>query len=117
MKKINLVRSIVDADALVEGKRAVVITMGGQDLRTSPVEKIYTGNNGQVYQIETRNTIYQIKKIIMVRGCDMGSLAVGKSATVFCSTGSILKTSPVLAYNVSSNVVYIETEHSIYKNL
>ena len=37
MKKINLVRGIVDADVLVEGNRAIVITMGGQNLRTSPV--------------------------------------------------------------------------------
>ena len=116
MKKINLVRGIVDADVLVEGNRAIVITMGGQNLRTSPVEKIYT-NNGQVYQIETRNTIYQVKKVIIVRGCDMGSLKIGKSATVFCNDSRILKTSPVLAYNVSSSVVYIETEHSIYTNL
>lgn len=113
-KKINLARSV---EMLEIGKAAIITTMGGNQYRTSPVEQILRNVDGSVSQIETMHTIYKFKKVVLVTGCDMGSLKIGQSAMVFCENGDIIQTSPVESYKVSSKLVYIETEHTIYKNL
>lgn len=114
-KKENIIRSV--NEALRIGEAAIITTMGDSEYRTSPVERIWRNADGSVSQIETKHTIYKIKNVILVNGCDMGSLKVGQSATVFCQNGDIVQTSPVENYRVSSKVVYIETDHTIYKNL
>ena len=118
-KKINLARSIEGIDGVMPeiGKAAIITTMGGSKYRTSPVEQILKNADGSVSQIETIHTIYQIKNVVLVTGCDMGSLKIGQSAMVFCENGDIIQTSPVESYRVSSKLVYIETGHTIYKNL
>lgn len=113
-KKINLARSV---EMLELGKAAIITTMGGSQYRTSPVVQILRNADDSVSQIETQHTIYKIKKVILVNGCDMGSLKIGQSAMVFCENGDIVQTSPVEGYRVSSKLIYIETDHTIYKNL
>lgn len=114
-KKENIIRSV--NEALRIGEAAIITTMGDSEYRTSPVERIWRNADGSVSQIETKHTIYKIKNVILVNGCDMGSLKIGQSAMVFCQNGDIVQTSPVENYRVNSKVVYIETDHTIYKNL
>lgn len=53
-----------------------------------------------------------MKREIKITGANM-NLAIGRPAIVYAA-GMMLRTSPVLAYNVSGGKVYIETKNSIY---
>lgn len=54
------------------------------------------------------------KKVVLIKGAETG-LEWGKPAVVYTMNGQILKTSPVVTYNVSGGQIYIETRHTVYR--
>ena len=53
------------------------------------------------------------KEMRIINGCDVGSLAKGKSAIVFYG-GRVLQTGPVVSYAVCGGRVVVETENTLY---
>lgn len=57
-----------------------------------------------------------MKKEIVIKGCDLGTLKKGRQATLIMEDGRMIKSSPVENYYVANlaGVIYIETANSIY---
>lgn len=54
------------------------------------------------------------KKVVLIKGAN-AALKCGEPAVVYTMDDQILKTSPVVTYNVSGGQVYIETRHTVYR--
>jgi hypothetical protein len=55
-----------------------------------------------------------MKKTVVIKGVDLGSLKRGESAIVLDIQHRWLKTSPVVAYTKAGGCVWVETLHTIY---